>query len=155
MFPYEFLLQVFTVLAVGAATIFLFALGLRLLRAVKPGNPAEQAIFNALEPLAYQAIVAGEMLARQSLNSLEGKLDGLDRRQIAIGLYNALPDNINIGGKLYPISGIKFLIPLETWAAFVERIYQETRANIERNKSYLKTQVETLKPSMPLDRAVG
>jgi hypothetical protein len=134
------------------ATVILLGLALRALveavmarlrqSSTSGESPTLTALFDALMPFIYQAILAGEKIALWSMDQTDAVLTGLDKAQIANSLYALLPDMLMINGVPLPIGRIKALVPRDLFALWVKEAYDSAHGFILRNEAYLREQVE-------------
>jgi hypothetical protein len=139
-------LDILIVIVFGLCLILAALALLGILRSIKPGTPAVQAIIDALTPYIYRAILAGERFALVGSQQLKLTLTGQDKKAIADSVYDALPDYILVGKIPIPVSTIKLIVPRERFEDLIKDAYESAVAFVARNEVFLKSQVDALVP---------
>lgn len=78
----------------------------------------------------------------QGFKLLDTELSGVDRKSIAVSVYDALPPVIWIGVIPVPVSLIKIRFSRDDFESLVEQVYQETHEFLLQNETYLTAQVD-------------
>lgn len=139
-------IQINTGLLVGGAGLVVTAILLAVLLRARITNPTLIDIRAALLPYVFRAILAAEQIARQAMEQANESLESADKKAIADSVYALLPDVILIKGVPLPLALVKRFITREAFESLVKDIYDEAKAFIERNKSFLRAQVDGLVP---------
>ncbi len=144
--------EIATAVLVGALAILLglaLRAGIAQVRAWSQGkNPGLDAFLDALTPYLYQAIFAGERAILWGFEQADAALLAADRKKVADGVYDLLPDTLIVNGVPLPIAKVKVLVTRELFEQWVKTVYDQTHAFILKNEAYLKSQVDALKPSL-------
>src|ERR1044071_7581090 len=89
-----------TMLLVGIAiSASLFALGVVLyprLKTERQGYPFEAEIEAALLPVIFQGICSAYRLSENSMDNIQQRIKGADKKKIADSIYAMLPDKIGV-----------------------------------------------------------
>jgi hypothetical protein len=145
--------EIVTAVLVGALVILLglaLRAGIARVRAWSQGkNPGLDAFLDALTPYLYQAIFAGERAILWGFEQADAALLAADRKKVADGVYDLLPDTLIVNGVPLPIAKVKLLVTRELFEQWVKTVYDQTHAFILKNEAYLKSQVDALKPALP------
>lgn len=146
-----------TMLLVGAGLLIAALAIMGIMAVIRQRNagkePGVDAILDALQPWIYKAILAGEKLALDAMTDADTRINALDKKAVADSVYNALPETLSIAGVVLPITTVKRFVTQEMFEQWVKQFYESADAFIERNKSYLQSQVDALKPVKPAPQA--
>jgi hypothetical protein len=107
------------------------------------------AFLDALTPYLYKAIFAGERAILWGFEQADVAVLAADRKKVADGVYDLLPDTLIVDGVPLPISKVKLLVTREIFEQWVKTVYDQTHAFILKNEAYLRSQVDMLKPKLP------
>jgi hypothetical protein len=102
-----------------AVTCALFALGIILypkLKSEKQGYPFEAEIEAALLPIIFQGISAAYRLSEQSVDELQQRIKGADKKKIAESIYSMLPEKIGN----FDLALIKRIVPRDRFEQLVQ-----------------------------------
>jgi hypothetical protein len=102
-----------------AVTCALFALGIILypkLKNEKQGYPFEAEIEAALLPIIFQGISAAYRLSEQSVDELQLRIKGADKKKIAESIYSMLPEKIGN----FDLALIKRIVPRDRFEQLVQ-----------------------------------
>lgn len=109
-------------------------------------NPTVNAVLDALLPMVYRGIVAGQNAAVDALNDLDYVLEGADKAAVANSIYNLIPDVVLVNGKPIPVTLVKQIVKPEDFARLVKNVYDETAAFIRSNAGYIEKTVRDILP---------
>jgi hypothetical protein len=115
-----------TMLLVGIAiSCGLFALGVVLypkLRTEKQGYPFEAEIEAALLPIIFNGICSAYRLSEQSVDNIQPRIRGADKKKIADSIYAMLPDNIGI----FKVVLVKRIVSQERFEQLVQNVFDNS-----------------------------
>ena len=117
---YSFL-AVVGVLAIGVALVALGAWGYPKLKKEKQGYLYEAQIEAMLLPWLFKAIAGAYKLSESASEEIGERLTSLDKRAVADGLYDILPDMIGT----IPVGMVKMAIGRERFAVLVGLAFEE------------------------------
>ena len=126
-----------------AAVVGLVSLWLWL-RDNKQGYPNEEAIEEALAPLFHYAIMAAYKASEFVIDSTQRRLIGLDKRMLALTVYDAIPSVVMVGKVPVPVSVIKEMIPRDRFAELVQGAFDKFIAFYEDAEDRFRDQLEYL-----------
>jgi len=92
----------------------------QILRRLDSDLPARE-VESIIRIWAMRAIIAGYKASEEALNTIDKKLSGADKKQIADSLYALIPDSIHG----YDVSIVKRFIPKERFEVIVQDVYDE------------------------------
>ncbi|HAW52376.1 MAG TPA: hypothetical protein DCX54_08645 [Flavobacteriales bacterium] len=126
-----------TMLLLGiAVTSALFALGVVLypkLKSEKQGYPFEAEIEAALLPLIFQGISAAYRLSEKSIDEIQLRISGSDKKKIADTIYRMLPEKIGP----FDISVVKRVVTQERFETLVQNAFDNfDRFFVEHQKHF-------------------
>ena len=129
--------QTWVMLLVGIAiTSALFAVGIILypkLKSEKQGYPFEAEIEAALLPLIFQGISAAYRLSEKSVDEIQMRISGADKKKIADSIYRMLPEKIGA----FDISLIKRVVTQERFETLVQNAFDNfDRFFVEHQKHF-------------------
>ena len=114
----------------------LFALGIVLypkLKSEKQGYPFEAEIEAALLPLIFEGISAAYRLSEKSVDEIQLRISGADKKKIADSIYRMLPDKIGS----FDISLIKRVVTQERFETLVQNAFDNfDRFFVEHQKHF-------------------
>ncbi len=137
-------------LIVGLVVVALLVVGAGIILSARKTNagknPTFDAVLDALMPMVYRGIVAGQKAAITALNDFDTWLEGEDKQKIADSLYNLIPDVILVGTTPIPVNVVKRLVTKEDFSNLVKNVYDETAAFIRKNAEYFDHQIRDFVP---------
>jgi hypothetical protein len=114
----------------------LFALGVVLypkLKTEKQGYPFEAEIEAALLPVIFQGICAAYRLSEQSMDNIQQRIRGADKKKIAESIYAMLPEKIGI----FEVVLVKRIVTPERFEQLVQDTFDRSdRFFIEHQKHF-------------------
>ena len=114
----------------------LFTLGIVLypkLKSEKQGYPFEAEIEAALLPLIFEGISAAYRLSEKSVDEIQLRISGADKKKIADSIYRMLPEKIGN----FDISLIKRVVTQERFETLVQNAFDNfDRFFIEHQKHF-------------------
>lgn len=135
-----------TAILVGAVILLVVVLVLWAVGQLRKQKlPGVDAIFAALQPYIFQAILAGERAVIWGYDDLEARLEGTDKKKVADSVYNLIPDTLWVGTVPLPSSLVKRLITRDEFAELVKKTYDGADAWLQKNEQYFRNQVDALK----------
>jgi hypothetical protein len=139
----DLLIQIAVLLAIGGLFIITgWAVRGIIISLRQQNQPRLNLVLQAIQPWVYKAILAGEKLAVEALDSFDTQLSGADKATVANSIYDALPEFLTVGTISIPINIVKSLITREHFAELVRDAYGSAHAYILRNRDFLIKQVE-------------
>jgi hypothetical protein len=105
-----------------AVTSALFALGVVLypkLKSEKQGYPFEAEIEAALLPLIFEGISAAYRISEKSIDEIQLRISGADKKKIADSIYRMLPEKIGP----FEITLIKRVVTQERFEVLVQNAF--------------------------------
>ena len=126
-----------TMLLVGIAiTSALFAVGIILyprLKSEKQGYPFEAAIESALLPLIFEGLCAAYRLSEKSVDDIHTRIQGADKKKIAISIYRMLPEKVGS----FELVLIKRVVTQERFETLVQNAFDNfDRFFVEHQKHF-------------------
>ena len=103
----------------------LFALGVVLypkLRAEKQGYPFEAEIEAALLPVVFQGICSAYRLSENSMDNIQQRIKGADKKKIADSIYAMLPDKVG----LFEVILVKRIVTPERFEQLVQATFDRS-----------------------------
>ena len=114
----------------------LFALGIVLypkLKSEKQGYPFEAEIESALLPLIFEGISAGYRLSEKSVDEIQMRISGTDKKKIADSIYRMLPEKIGS----FDVTLIKRVVTQERFETLVQNAFDNfDRFFVEHQKHF-------------------
>lgn len=115
----------------------------------KQGYPNEEQIEAALLPFVRYAIIAAYKVSEQQVDTLGDRLRGIDKKLVAMSIYNILPDEVRIplpgGGVLkLPTVFIKQIVSEEDFSGMIEGVFGELEDFLESTQGEFGEAVEEL-----------
>lgn len=107
--------------------------------------PGVDAILAALQPMVFQAIIAGERAVIWGFDDLEARIESTDKKNVADSVYNLIPDTLWVGTVPLPSSLVKKLVTRDEFAELVKKTYDGADAWLQKNEQYFRSQVDALK----------
>lgn len=111
-----------TVLVGIAVACSLFALGVVLypkLRSQKQNYPFEAQIEAALLPIIFDGLCAAYRLSEKGVDELHCRIQGMDKKKIAITVYRMLPDKIGE----FELNVVKRVVTQERFETLVQNAF--------------------------------
>jgi hypothetical protein len=115
-----------TMLLVGVAiSCGLFALGVVLypkLKTQQQAYPFEAEIEAVLLPLIFQGICSAYRLSEQSVDNIHQRIQGADKKKIAVSIYAMLPDKVGP----FEVVIVKRIVSQERFEQLVQNVFDSS-----------------------------
>ena len=118
-------------LIVGFGGVIVGVLGWQWWLQYKNLKPSLDTYEKYLEPFVFQAIISAYKLSEYAIDETGQRIKGADKKEIAIRIYNMLPDEI--AG--VDIVSIKTKIGPDRFVWLIQEVFDKTMVLMEENKS--------------------
>ena len=128
-------------IAVSCGVIALAVVLYPKLRSEKQGYPLEAQIEGALLPLIYQGICSAYRLSENSMDEIQKRIKGADKKAIAVTIYSKLPNQI--GG--HDLILIKRYVTQERFESLVQNAFDSFDDFFQGHQDHFRDQFENWK----------